>query len=109
LIFSKTKTEYIKYVKKVLEKLKKANLLLKPEKCKFYQEELEFLGFIVRQNGIYISLDKVKAVLDWPALTTVKEVQAFLGFANFYRRFIAQYSTVAKPLIELTKKDQGFH
>jgi hypothetical protein len=64
LIFSKTKTEYIEYVKKVLEKLKKANLLLKLEKYKFYQEELKFLGFIVRRNGIHISSDKVKAVLD---------------------------------------------
>lgn len=109
LIFSKTRTEHIEHVRKVLEKLKGANLLLKPEKCKFHKEELEFLGYIVGKNGIRMSPDKVQAVLEWPIPTTVKEVQAFLGFANFYRRFIAQYSAVAKPLTELTKKDQGFH
>ncbi len=71
-------------MKKVLEKLRIAKLLLKLEKCKFYKEELKFLGYIVGRNGIRIDLAKVEAVLSWPTLRTVKEVQAFLGFANFY-------------------------
>jgi hypothetical protein len=108
LIFSKTKTEHIEHVKKVLEKLKKAKLLLKPEKCEFHKEELGFLGFIVGQNGIRMDPAKVEAVLSWPEPKTVTEVQAFLGFANFYRRFIEGYSKIAKPLTELTKKDQSF-
>jgi hypothetical protein len=109
LIFSKTKTKHIEHVKKVLEKLKKAKLLLKLEKCEFYKEELGFLGFIVGQNGICIDLAKVEVVLSWPEPKTVTEVQAFLGFANFYQRFIEGYSKIAKPLTELTKKDQSFN
>jgi hypothetical protein len=109
LIFSKTETEHIEHVTKVLEKLKKANLLLKPEKCAFHKEELSFLGFIVGRNGVRMDPAKIGAVLEWPAPKTVREVQAFLGFANFYRRFIASYSRIAKPLTELTKKDQEFN
>ena len=108
LIFSKTEAEHIEHVKKVLAKLEKARLLLKPEKCEFHKEELAFLGYIVGRNGIRMDQGKVQAVLEWPAPTTIKETQAFLGFANFYRRFIEGYSRVAKPLTELTKKDQGF-
>ena len=108
LIYSKNEAEHTEHVRKVLEKLKKANLLLKPEKCDFHKTELGFLGYIIGQNGVRMDPRKVTAVLEWPTPTTIKEVQAFLGFANFYRRFIEGYSKIAGPLSELTKKDQGF-
>jgi hypothetical protein len=88
LIYSKTETEYIEYIRQVLAKLAIVLLLLELEKYKFHKEEVIFLGFIVGRNRIYIDLIKVNAVLTWPRLITVKEVQSFLGFANFYRRFI---------------------
>ena len=106
LIFSKTEAEHIEHVKKVLEKLKGAKLLLKPEKCEFHQKELTFLGYIVGRNGVRMDPAKVDAVLSWPEPETVKEVQSFLGFANFYRRFIKGYSAIAKALSELTKIDK---
>ena len=109
LIFSKIEAEHIKHIKKVLRKIKEANLLLKLEKCEFYKDRVSFLRFIIRRDRIKIDPSKVEAVLSWPMPNTVKEVQAFLGFANFYRRFIEGYSRVAKPLTELTKKDQGFN
>jgi hypothetical protein len=108
LIFSKIEIEHIEHIKKVLDKLKRARLLLKPEKYEFHKEELTFLGYIIGREGIRIDPAKVKAVLNWPALKIVKEVQAFLGFANFYRQFIKDYLKVAKLIIELTKKDQDF-
>ena len=73
MIYSKTETEYIQYVKKVLNKLRRARLLLKLEKYEFYKVELVFLGFVVEKNGIKIDLAKIKAVLSWPVPGTVKE------------------------------------
>lgn len=108
LVYSKTKNDHIQHIKKVMDKLQKANLLLKLEKCKFHQEEVAFLGFIVGRHGIRMNPDKVDAVLTWPVPGTVVQVQSFLGFANFYRRFIKNYSAIAKPLTELTKKDKDF-
>lgn len=108
LIYSKTEAEHIQHVRKVLEKLRIAKLLLKPEKCEFHQEETHFLGFIVGRHGVRMDPIKVEAVLSWPTPGTVKEVQSFLGFANFYRRFIKNYSAVAKALTDLTKKDQDW-
>jgi len=108
LIFSKTETEHIEHVRKVLSKLQKARLLLKPEKCEFHKEEVPFLGYIIGRNGLRMDPAKIEAVLGWPEPKTVKEVQAFLGFANFYRGFIDKYSKIAAALTELTKQDRVF-
>jgi len=67
--------------------------------------EVEFLGYVIGRNGIRISDEKVQAVLDWKTPRSLTEVQSFLGFANFYQRFILNYSRVARPLTELTKKE----
>ncbi|KFY82311.1 hypothetical protein V498_08625, partial [Pseudogymnoascus sp. VKM F-4517 (FW-2822)] len=108
LVYSASKDEHVQHVKCVLKKLKEYNLLLKLEKCEFHKNQVEFLGYIIGTHSIKMDQAKVKAVLEWPTPTTVKEVQAFLGFANFYRRFIAGYSKVAQPLTELTRKDLAF-
>jgi hypothetical protein len=108
LVYSKSREEHVRHVKLVLEKLKKNNLLLKPEKCDFHKQEVEFLGHLVGVDGVRMDPRKIDAVTNWPEPTTVKEVQAFLGFANFYRRFIAGYSKIAQPLTELTRKDLTF-
>ena len=84
-------------------------LLLKPEKCEFYKESVDFLGFVVTTSSVKISPEKVKAIKEWPILYDIKSVQGFLGFANFNRRFIEGYSKKALPLTEITKKDQRFH
>ena len=83
-------------------------MLLKPEKYYFYIKEVVFLGYIVTTTGLAIDPKKVEAILEWLAPTDVKEVQSFLGFVNFYRRFIKDYSRIAGLLTELTHKDKEF-
>jgi hypothetical protein len=92
----------------VLETLEKADMELHPEKCIFHAKKIEFLGYILIQDGIKMDPTKVKAVLNWPIPKTVTEIQEFMGFANFYRRFIKGYSGIAIPLTNFTKKDRTF-
>jgi len=107
LIYAKTIEEHDRLVKEVLGRLRKNRLAVSPEKCVWRTQEVEFLGYIIGKEGIKMSKGKVEAVLSWEALKSLKEVQSFLGFANFYRRFIQDYSRVARPLTELTKKEVG--
>jgi len=79
-------------------------LAVSPEKCVWKTKEVEFLGYVIGRNGISMAPDKADVVLSWERPKTVTEVQSFLSFANFYRRFIEDYSRVARPLTELTKK-----
>jgi hypothetical protein len=108
LVFSRNKEEHVGHVKKVLGALQEAGLLVKPEKCEFHKDSVEFLGFILTLEGIKMDKKKVAAIVEWPTPTNVTEVQSFLGFANFYRRFIKGYSMIVGPLTTLTKKDHPF-
>ena len=110
LIFTKTdnQEEHDRIVLEVLRRLEEHDLFVKPEKCSFRVKEVEFLGMTVSAKGINMNDDKVKAILEWPTLKTVHGVHSFLGLANFYWRFIKDYAQVARPLNDLTKKDQAF-
>ena len=101
LIFSTTPEGLEKATQEVLQKLQDNNLYLKPEKCTFAKQEVNFLGMIVRQGHIAMDPVKLKGITDWPSPKTVKEVRSFLGFGNFYRKFIKHYSDVATPLNNL--------
>jgi len=103
LIYAKTKEEYDRIVKEVLQRLRANRLAISAEKCMWRQPEVEFLGYVIGREGIKMSEEKAKGVLEWKSLTSLVETQAFLGFANFYRRFIQDYSRVARPITELTK------
>jgi hypothetical protein len=92
----------------VLKALDQANLRLKPEKCKFHKEEVEFLRFTVGVHRVKMSESKIKVVKDWPTLKNVKNIQEFLGFVNFNRRFIKDYLAKAMALTKLTRKDTLF-
>jgi len=107
LIYTKTVEEHDRLVKDVLGRLRTNGLAVSPEKCVWRTQEVEFLGYIIGREGVKMSKEKVEAVLSWEAPKSLKEVQSFLGFANFYRRFIQDYSRIAKPLTELTKKEAG--
>ena len=108
LIYLNTQREHTTHVKDVLRCLRQAGLKLKPEKCEFNKLEVEFLRYIIGINGIKMDPSKIMAIRDWPQPTTVKEVQAFLGFTNFNRQFIKDYSKKALPLTEVMKKETGF-
>ena len=110
MIFTKTnnQAEHDRIVLKVLRCLEENDLFVKPEKCTFCTTEVDFLGMIVGRDGIKMDQTKVKAILDWPEPKNVKGVRSFLGLANFYRRFIKDYARVARPLHDLTKKEEPF-
>ena len=98
-----------KRVHQVLTKLKHHDLYLKPEKCQFEQKKVEFLGVILSAGMVQMDPTKVKGIADWPPPKNVRDVRAFLGFTGFYRYFVPNYSRIARPLIELTKKTTPFH
>ena len=108
LVYSDTYEEHVKQVRKVLGKLEQAGLRLKLSKCEFHQKRVKFLGFIISDQGIEMDPEKVKSIVEWPTPTNKKEVQSFLGFANFYRKFIHGYSKTAAPLTGLTRNEVPF-
>jgi hypothetical protein len=95
-------------VRAVLLSLRKAELFVNLQKCTFASDEVHFLGFIVGTRGVCADPARVKTITEWPQPTNTKELQSFLGFANFYRRFIQGYAKETAPLTDLLKKDQGF-
>jgi len=107
LVYAKMEKEHDDIVREVLKRLQANKLTVSAEKCIWKVQEVEFLGYVIRRNRISMSTEKVEGVLNWNTLNSVTEVQAFLGFANFYRRFIQDYFKIAKPLTELTKKEAG--
>ena len=86
----------------MLDKLRKHDLYLKPEKCVFDQKRIEFLGVILENGTIQMDPAKVKGVVDWPPPRNVTDICSFLGFTGFYRYFIPNYSLIAQPMIQLT-------
>lgn len=96
-------------VKQVLARLQDAGLQCDLDKCEFEVQSTKYLGFIVEAGkGVRMDPDKIKAIQEWEAPTTVKGVRSFLGFANFYRRFIQGFSEIVRPLTDLTQKDNPF-
>ena len=108
LVFSKDKKQHQEQVKRILGKLRQHQLSLKAEKCYFDKEEIDFLGLIITEKGIRMDPNKVKAVTTWPTPTMKRELQQFLGFVNFYRRFVKGFAKIAKPLTKLTGKNEWF-
>jgi len=93
-------------VEEVLKRLEKNDLFVKPEKCKWKVREVEFLGVVISPKGVEMQKEKVEGVLSWPAPRNVKEVQKFLGLANYYRRFIENFARIAALLHVLVRKEQ---
>jgi hypothetical protein len=108
LIYSTDLLEHELHVKKVLERLRAAGIQADIKKSEFSVKRTKYLGFIISTDSIKVDPDKVRVVTNWKVLTTVKGIQLFLGFCNFYRRFIRDYGRIAKPLNHLTRKDTPF-
>jgi len=109
LIYSNSKKEHTQHVRQVLKRLRVAGLQIDIEKCEFSVIEIKYLGLIITIHGIKMDSEKVNAVMNWAAFRDVKDVQSFLSFANFYRRFIKEFSKLVGPLTALTRKDQPFN
>ncbi|KAK3512423.1 hypothetical protein QTP70_009845 [Hemibagrus guttatus] len=103
LIYSRSLAKHRHHIAEVLKCLREFQLFLKAKKCSFHQPSVQFLGYNIDSSGIQMDEGKVTAIKDWPTPTTVKELQRFLGFANFYRRFIQNYSSISNPLTSLLR------
>src|SRR3954463_8838417 len=108
LIYSKSKEEHEGHLRLILEKLREHKLYAKFNKCEFWLNEVGFLGHVVSGDGVAVDPAKVSVVTEWESPNSVKEVRSFLGMAGYYRRFIENFSKVAKPMTELLKKDKKF-
>jgi len=109
LIYTETLEEHRALTHEVLQRLAAHDLYLRPEKCEFQRDEVEYLGLIIRKGTVSMDPIKINAITNWPVPRNLRELRAFLGFANFYRRFIKDFAHVARPLNDLTKKDTPWH
>jgi hypothetical protein len=105
LIYSDNPEEHRIHVCEVLRRLRAHGLFAKADKCEFSKTSVEYLGYILSPDGLSMDKNKVQTILDWPEPRKIKDVQSFLGFANFYRRFIRNYSDLTVPLTRLTRKN----
>jgi Reverse transcriptase (RNA-dependent DNA polymerase)/RNase H-like domain found in reverse transcriptase len=105
LIYSDNEEQHRTQVQEVLRRLRHHGLYACADKCKFHSDSVEYLGYIMSPDGLTMSDDKVKTIQEWPEPRKVKDVQSFLGFTNFYRHFIYNYSDITIPLTRLTRKE----
>ena len=108
IVHGKTFDDTLQNLDLILTRFRSANLKLKPSKCHLFKKSVTFLGHVVSKDGIKTDPEKIKAVSYWPVPSTVKEVRSFLGFANYHRRFIQGFATLAAPLHHLTNKNVIF-
>ncbi len=106
--FGKSFQEEIQRLTNVFDRLRAANLKLKPKKCHLFQQEVEFLGFVVSREGIATLDEKIEAVREWPVPENLKELRSFLGLCSYYRKFVQSFASLARPLQALVKKDVPF-
>jgi hypothetical protein len=108
LVYSRNEDEHIMHLHIVLQRLRDHRLYAKFSKCDFWLREIKFLGHTISQDGIAVDPEKVQEVMDWKPPTTVRQIQSFLGLAGYYRRFILDFSRIAKTRTELLKKRVKF-
>jgi len=105
LIFTRMEEEHAKAIRRVLQVLQEHKLFLRLEKCEFCKERIEYLELVILENKVSMDLVKVAGVREWPTLENKTDIQAFLGFVNFYRRFILDFSAKARPFFNLTRSE----
>jgi hypothetical protein len=108
LIYSKNEAEHTKHLRIVLQRLRDHKLYAKFSKCEFWLDSVKFLGHTISKDGIFIDPSKVQEVMDWKPPKSVHQIRSFLGLAGYYRRFIPNFSRIAKPMTELLKKSAKF-
>src|SRR5207244_8888215 len=108
LVYSKNEEEHAKHLRIVLDRLREHQLYAKLSKCQFWLKEVSFLGHILSAKGVAVDPSKAQEVLDWKSPTSVMEIRSFLGLAGYYRRFIKDFSKIAKPMTKLLQKEAKF-
>lgn len=108
IVFGGSWEEHIERLGSVFQRLKSANLKLKPSKCHLLRRTVGFLGHVVSEQGILLNPSKVEEVVDWPIPEKLRDLRAFVGLCAFYRKFIPTFSWVAAPFLALTKKNRVF-
>uniref|UniRef100_A0A453C5F0 Reverse transcriptase domain-containing protein n=1 Tax=Aegilops tauschii subsp. strangulata TaxID=200361 RepID=A0A453C5F0_AEGTS len=108
LIFSKTYDEHIKHLRQVLQILEEKHWKVKGSKCTFAQRSVQYLGYVVSEEGVATDPQKVTDVQNWPIPTSVKELRGFLGLSGYYRKFVRQYGVISQPLTHLLRKNVPF-
>jgi hypothetical protein len=109
LIYSMTEEDHADHICVVLQRLRDHRLYAKFSKCEFWLDSVKFLGHTISNKGISVDPNKVQEVKDWKPPTLVHQIHSFLGLAGYYRRFIPDFSKIAKPMTELLKKEVKFH
>jgi hypothetical protein len=108
LIYSETAEEHAKHLRIVLERLRQNQLYAKFSKCEFWLEKVAFLGHVLTADGVAVDPEKIEAVSEWQQPKSVTDIRSFLGLAGYYRRFIENFSKIAKPMTELLKNNVPF-
>ena len=108
IVMGRSFQEHLSNLRKVFERVREAGLTLKPTKCVFFQTEVFYLGHLISREGVSTDPAKINKVARWPTPQSAKEVQQFLGLAGYYRRFVQDFATIAKPLHHLTEKTARF-
>ena len=108
LVYSQSDESHFAHLRATFQLLRAANLKLKPKKCRLVQREVTYLSHIIGSERIQVEPKKVEAVTNWPVPSTVKGVRRFLGFCNYYRWFVRDFTGIASPLSSLTKKKVPF-
>ena len=108
LVYSENEQDHAEHLRIVLTRLREHQLYAKFSKCEFWLKKVPFLGHILSEEGIVVDPSKVQEVMDWKVPISVSEVRSFLGLAGYYRRFIPDFSKIAKPMTSLLQKDHKF-
>ena len=107
LVFSSSFEQHIQHLEQVFERLRSYNLKLAPKKCKFFQNSVKYLGHVVSEDGISVDPDKTSKVAEWKVPENVKDLHRFLGFANYYRKYISGFAKIVRPLTDLLGGDNS--
>ena len=109
IIFSKTEEEHLQHLEEIFEQLRKAGLKLKLQKCSFFKKHIQYLGHLISDEGIQPLPQKLESIAKMPVPQNAKQVKQFLGLVGYYRKFVPCFSDIARPLTQLTRKNEGFN
>ena len=109
IIFSKTKEEHLQHLEEIFECLRKAGLKLKLQKCSFFKKHIQYLGNLISDEGIQPLPEKLESKAKMPVPQNLKQIKQYLGLVGYYRKFVPCFSDIARPLTQLTRKNEGFN